>query len=339
MIRDALARWVSLWDRREPPAALALTRILIAAVVLVDLAQARAHGLAGVLWASPAAGGVGLGADAGPGGPMFSRLFGVDANASMLLWTLAVVLAVLFGAGVLTRASGLLLVLVLAQAAHIAPDSSRGIDMLLRVAIAILVLSGSHATWSVDAWVRRRIGRPPPATVPAWPRYLLFAQLVWVYFSAAHAKLQGGWLSAPELSAVYTNLCDPHVARFAPGWMAGLFPLTQLATVATLVLEWTAPLLILATWCGATMDRGGRWRSILPRLRFRALWLALAVGFHCAIAATMQLGIFSYGVLAVYPVLFHPDELAGAWRWCRRRATSRKAAQAAGERRHPTAIA
>lgn len=325
MIARAWRAWVALWDRREPPTSLALARVFVAATVLADLLVVRAYGLVDVVWRPPSAGGIGWGGE-GPDAPLAIRWFGA-ADAAGLLWTAGVAFATMFLVGALTRVSGLGLLVVLAQLAKIAPESDRGIDVLLRVAIGVLMLSGSHAVASVDAWAwaRARLGRPMPALVPAWPRYLLFAQLVWVYFSAGQHKTHGGWTPFEGLSALYVNLCDPHFARFTPGWMEPLYPLTQVATLATWLFEWLAPVLILATWYEATRDRPGRLRRWLVRARFRWIWIAVGVSFHLGIAVTMRLGIFPFGVLALYPVLFHPDELRRAFEAVRARVGLRRA--------------
>jgi hypothetical protein len=189
------------------------------------------------------------------------------------------------------------------------PDADRGIDALLRVAVVVLALSGSHARWSADAWVRRRLGRPFPALVPAWPRALLYLQVVWLYFSAAHTKADPAWGPLGGFSALGFVLSDPHYARFAPGWIAPFYPLTQLGTAATIVFEWGAPLLLLFHWWHLTPDRPGRLRAFSNRFRLRFAYIATGAAFHLAIAATLRLGIFPFGVLALYPLLFHPDEL------------------------------
>jgi hypothetical protein len=38
----------------------------------------------------------------------------------------------------------------------------------------------------------------------------------------------------------------------------------------------------------------------------------MGVAFHLGIAATLRLGIFPFGMLAIYPVLFHPYEIERA---------------------------
>ena len=52
-LAEAWRAWVALWDRREPPTALALVRIAVGTVVLVDLLQAWWLGLVTAIWAPP----------------------------------------------------------------------------------------------------------------------------------------------------------------------------------------------------------------------------------------------------------------------------------------------
>jgi hypothetical protein len=187
-----LAAWVAFWDRREPPTVLALVRILVSVVLLADFLSAAASGLVEAVWAAPPHG-LGYGALRALPEPAAVRWLGATPHTAWVLWSVATGALVLFGLGALTRVAGVVFVLASAQLAAIAPDSDRGIDILLRVVVSILVLSGANATWSIDAWVRRRVGKPPPALVPAWPRYLLFVQLVWMYFSAGFSKGDPHW--------------------------------------------------------------------------------------------------------------------------------------------------
>ncbi|MBA3541111.1 MAG: HTTM domain-containing protein, partial [Deltaproteobacteria bacterium] len=192
----------------------------------------------------------------------------------------------------------------------LAPDADRGIDGLLRVVLVIVALSRSHAVWSIDAWVWRRIGRPLPTEIPAWPRYLLFAQLVWVYFSGGHNKTGIEWGIPGGFTALANALTDPHFARFDPGWVAAVYPLTRVMTALTIVFELGAPVMLVLTYFAATADRPGRLRRWCNRLRLRWAWIALGVGFHLGIALTLRLGIFPAGMLVLYPVLLLPAELA-----------------------------
>ncbi len=316
-----IAAYVALWDRREPPTVLALVRILVAAALLADYLTAGALGLVEAVWAPPPMG-LGYGAIGG-NAPATVRWLGASPETARLVWAVATGCAFLLLVGALTRVAALGFVLASAQLAMMAPDSDRGIDILLRIVVFVLAFSGANARWSVDAWVRGRLGRPAPELVPAWPRYLLFAQLVWMYFSAAIAKQDPAWGPLGGFSALGSILSDPHFARWDGAWVASLYPLTQVATVATMAFEWGAAGFLLVTWLHATRDPPGRVRRLSNRLRLRWVWLVTGLGFHLGIAVTMRLGIFPFGVLAVWPVFFHPDELARAQAWARGRARRR----------------
>ena len=255
--------WITLWDRREPATAQVLVRILVGLCVLGDLVDVARLGLVDTIW-------------------------------EPLPFWIAFAAAIAFTLGLLTRVAGVVLVLALAKLASLWPDGDRGIDAVFRVTICVLVLSSCHARWSIDAWFRRKLGRPFPDEVPAWPRYLLFAQLVWIYFSSAHNKMEPEWTPVGGFAALGNVLSDPHYARFSSGWVASAWPLANVATFVTMAFEWSAPLLLLP----------GR-----DRFHFRRIWIAVGVGFHVGIAIFLRLGVFPYGMLALYPVLLPPDEL------------------------------
>src|SRR5205085_2161953 len=147
-------------------------------------------------------------------------------------WWLAALASLGVATGTLTPVSCLAFVFASEQLAHMSPDADRGIDVLLRLTVAVLALSRCNARWSVDALVMRRLVKRPLATeVPAWPRYLLLLQLVWVYFSGGINKGGAAWMPGSGFTALANILADPHVARFDPsGWLPTVMPLTRFAT-------------------------------------------------------------------------------------------------------------
>jgi SAM-dependent methyltransferase len=311
--------WVELLDRREKPTALVLVRLLVAAAVLGDLLHAWSLDVVVAVW-SPPPHGTGYASIWDPNPPFMVRWFGPGVDTAELVFWIAVAAAALFLIGAATRVSAVVLALMLAQLGHMAPEGDRGIDFLLRTAVAVMALSACHARFSVDAWVRRRIfKRPFPELVPAWPRYLLFAQVVWMYFSAGHNKGDRAWGPLGHFTALANILSDPHFARFDGGWIPWMMPLLAIGTATTVVFEWSAPLLPILTWWHRTADRPGRLRRIANKLRLRWVWIATGVVFHIGIAVTMRLGVFPWGMLALYPVLFHPDEFERAAGWLRAR--------------------
>jgi hypothetical protein len=312
-LRRPWAAWVELWDRREAPTSLALCRILVAAVLLADLLQARSYGLIDTIWGPPPDG-LAWGTK-GSNPAAVARWLGASTGTAALLWWTGAVACLLVIAGVATRLSILVLALTWAQLGHFAPDSDRGIDFMLRSVLLVLVFSQSHACWSVDAWFRRRIGRPFAAMVPSWPRYLIFAQLLWIYFSAGHNKTDKAWGPFGNFTALSNILTDPHFARFDPSWVATFYPLLQLAALATMIFELTSPVMILLTWWHSTGDRPGRLRRLSNFLRLRWVWMLTGLSFHVGIAVTMRLGIFPWGLIALYPALLRPDEVNRAVAW------------------------
>jgi hypothetical protein len=205
-----------------------------------------------------------------------------------------------------------MLALATSQLAHLAPDGERAIDMLLRIAVLVLAFSRADACWSIAAWRRKRRGLPLLTEVPAWPRLLLFAQLVWVYSSAAHNRGGDAWWPRGQLSAIANILSDPHFTRFAPGWVEPIYVFTQAGTAVTMLFEFGSPLLFLWAWLDAAEGRGGRAGELVRRFQVKKLWLLLGVMLHASIAISMRLGIFSFGMLALYPAFFRPEEIAAA---------------------------
>jgi hypothetical protein len=306
-----IARWVAFWDRREGPESLALLRILVPLVVLLDLATAWELGLLPALWAPPPHG-IGWTATTAAAPPL-TRLLGASAGTAWVVVGVAVVGALSLLFGWFHRAGALVLALATAELARLAPDGERGVDILLRIAVLVLAFSRADACWSLRAWLRARAGRAPIADVPAWPRQLLFLQLVWVYFSAAHNRGGSAWWPAGGFAALSNILSDPHYARFAPGWTADVYPLTQATTVLTMAFELGAPLLVPLTLLDlGALDAAGATR-LVRRFRLRFLYVGLGVLLHLGIWLTLRLGIFSLGMLSLYSVLFEPSEVRGVF--------------------------
>lgn len=307
-----IERWVAFWDRREPPTTLALVRILVAAAILGDLLMAWHLELVPELWTPPPFG-LGYGANSRDL-PWTLELLDRSREAGGAVWGAATLSAVFLLTGTFTRLSALLLALLYAQLSRISPSADRGIDDLLRIACLLLACSGAGARWSVDAWAARLRGRPRRTLIPAWPRYLLLTQVLWVYFSCANHRSDEDWWLQGGFSALGKILSDPHFARFTPGSIAPLYTLTQLGTLATMIFELSAPLMLLWTWYERTPSRPGRLRLLANTLRVRWLWLGVGVTFHLGIALTMRLGMFPFGMLALYPVFLSPREIERAWR-------------------------
>jgi hypothetical protein len=327
-----MGRWGAFWDEREPPTCLALIRIALGLVVATDLTTLAAHGAIAWLWAPVEAGGVVGWSDADA--PLFYRLFPRAAGSATLLWAGLLLSAIGVGAGCFTRASALAYVGLSVQAALINAGADRAIDRLIRMLVLILILSPCAAVWSVDA--KRATGsfRGDASPAPAWPRYLIFAQLVITYFGAGLAKGGTHWYPWGGYNALYLTLRDPILSTVSPRWLDSTLShvMTQFATAVTHLWELGAPLLLLAAYYrrtpeppGAGRPRFGRGglRRIFLRVPVREIYVAVGVVFHLSLAVTLRLGIFPFAMLACFPAFFRPSELDRALRACRRSAALR----------------
>lgn len=307
--RNRWRAWVALCAEEEAPTVLAVIRIGVAAVLLVDLLLAARPGLVATLWGPSSAGGLAAVDTLEPSPVHAFRLFGATAATAMAVHRVACASAITLLLGAFCRTSALVLAVSLVELAGMHPQGDRGIDVLLRNVLFLLACSGCGRALAIDAW--REHGRwLPDLRAPAWPRRLIVVQLLWMYFSAGVHKSQLSWWPPGGFSALYVVLLDPHFAAFdLSPWLAHVYPLTQLGTAATMLFEVGAPLMGLALWYRRTAHRGGRMRAAFAALRVREVWLALGIGFHVALIFTIRLGIFPWGMLALYPAFLTPAEL------------------------------
>jgi hypothetical protein len=305
----AWSRWVAFWDRREGGETLAMIRVCVALVVLWDFGTVARHGLVRALWAPIDTGGIGPSTRAAPISVVYEWI-GASATGAWLLFGTCCLCALALCVGLFTRVSALALCLGWAQLAQLSPDADRGIDTLLRNALLVLGCSSAGATASLDArlwhgrWFR-------DIRVPAWPRYVLVLQLVVLYFWAGMVKQSPPWTSIDGYSALYITLSQPHYATFglSPRLLAAVYPLLQVATFLTVWFERLAPAVPVLLWLRATADRPGGVRKLINRLHLLEVWVMLGVVFHLGLAASVELGMFPWGCLALYPALCAPETL------------------------------
>lgn len=305
--------WAAIWNLREPPHVLAVVRMLLSGLLLWDFWLIRRHGLVEVLFSPQEVGGWPDVMTRNPVPEMY-RWFPVDSSTAWGGWWAAVVFLLMFGTGTLTRVAALGFVLVSAQLAQVAPLADRGIDAMLRNILLILAMSPCGRVWSVDALVRSALGRPFAAEQPAWTRHLIVLQVAAMYFFAGIQKTALAWTPLGGFSALYLVLQDPAIARWPFAWLEGIYPLTQLAAAATMFFEYTACLVPLVYWFRETRTRPGRMRAFFNSHRPMRVWILVGVMLHIGIAASMQIGIFPWAMLSLYPAFLHVDELPGPLR-------------------------
>ncbi len=306
---DVWNAWTTFWDRREDVAPLAVCRILLALVLLYDWWQVYHFDLVTVLY-SPAPDGYAVAYQG-----WAAKLFGKGPELGHIVYMGAVISTICLGVGFMTRVACLAVIMCASQLAQFAPEGDRGIDMMIRIFIGVLMFSRSHGRYSIDAFIWRKLGRPIDPIGPAWPRYLLMFQLVWIYFSGGINKSGAEWGPHGGFLALANTLADPHFARWDNGWVELLTPLTRIATAVTIIFEDTAPIYLFLYFWAARPDKPGRVRRFANRYRVRWIWMIIGAQFHLGIAIFMRLGIFPFGMLVIYPALLLPMEV----QWLRKK--------------------
>ena len=318
---------VRFWAEQEAGTAMALVRILLALTVVYDLLYIWWLDLVIPLFVAEEYGGWSHSLSR-PSLNLWLHWFGASTEAGLALHAGMTTAAVALLVGFRTRVAATLLLVLWVQWTGVLPTADRGIDQLIRNILLIMVFGHFGQTLSVDAWART--GRWVDLTaVPSWPRRLILAQLVLMYTSAGFMKSGITWWPMGGLSALYFALQDPSVAAFDFHWLRGQpwFFVTQLGTLTTVLYQCTYPVVLLLLWARYVPERAGRLGGWAQRYRLEWIWLILGAWFHVNLGLVMNLGIFPWAMLALYPAWFSSDEWhrwyhRGAERWRRQRPSS-----------------
>lgn len=310
-----LARYVAFWNEREPATALALLRIAIGCVLAYDLIYLVCLDLEVTIFGDAAEYNMGY-ASSLDIQPLVRRVFGPGALAVQVAVYGGIAAALCFAVGLLTRVSGVLVLVTQLQLAALYSEGDRGIDQLLRLAVAILVFSQSGATLSLDARLRHGAWARPSVLVPAWPRYLMIAQLLWLYTSAAISKDHALWSARGDYMSLFYILRYQHFVRWDMTWVPAW--VTQLGAFTTYWFEALAGLMVVACW-QTRRDPDSRQRSTRGWWVFKRTWITIGLGLHTTLWILMNIGIFTTGLLALYACWVNPRLLQRlpASRWWR----------------------
>lgn len=290
-----LPRWAQLVLTREPGTALALFRAAVGACVLISLGSVIAHGDVAALWFDPAHGGYHV-----PSANWtFALLGGADPARVRMVLGATLAAGALLVAGLGGRFAAGVALLGYQALVALNPDAGGSYDPLMTNALWLLVLGETTATLSVDCYLRTRRWTSERAVL-AWPRWLALYQLVLMYFTTGIQKVSDTWVPGGSLSAVYYVMQQPTWHRFDLRWLAHLYPLTQLATLAVWLFEVSAPLLLV----GLALQRRGK----LKELPLRRAYASFGLTLHLGIAATLVLGAFPWLAMAFYLSLYRPQK-------------------------------
>jgi hypothetical protein len=157
-------------------------------------------------------------------------------------------------------------------------------DRLFMIIAFLAAFAPLSQRFSVDAWLRARKGIAAPE-VNLWGQRLISIQIAYVYLNSVTAKLgNAGWYKGYALREV---LASPVFAEWPYYLPVG--PLVWFLTYSTLAFELSFPLLV--------------WFK-----RVRPFLLLGGIVFHVSIDVLMIIPIFSYIMIATYPVFLSDTE-------------------------------
>lgn len=295
-------RYVDFWREKEAPDILALGRICFGVAVVANIADPLLNGTLLELYASPEHGGI-FPFQNTHTWTLFA-LFPPTATAVYALGISTLTAGIGFTLGIYTRAMALALFVLHMTLTSRLGFFAFGADNVFRVFSFLMVLAPVGSCWSLDSAWRGR----GQEWVPAWPRRLIIAQITVLYVQTGVLKLGSTWTFLDGWSALYYALNLPYFARFDGSWAAWAYPLTQIATFVSRWWEIGFFLLPLAMFLGRTPDRGGRLRQWVARTDFRPPVLGIGVVLHLSLAATMDLGMFPWVMLSLYPFFLTASE-------------------------------
>ncbi len=280
-LRRATARFDELLGRPVRMRSLALLRVLTGPVVLLHLRPFLSDAVDGRIYRD---------AFYEPYAAWYPEL--PRAVYVGLLW-LAAVAAVAMALGVLTRLATATTFAIVAYNLFLSTTHFHNNRAYLVIVLGALAVAPCGRELSLDAWVRRRRGRPAlDLRAPAWPLWLLRFECAAVYAASGVSKLvDPDWFggTVPWQRAVEAR--GQLDAGPLPGWVVSILVDRDVYTVAAKLIVLTGLFIAVGLW----------WRGT----RYAAVWVAVA--FHVSIQASAAVEIFSVLGVAVLVIWAVPS--------------------------------
>jgi vitamin K-dependent gamma-carboxylase len=269
---DLLGRVVSM-------RALALLRVLAGPIVLLHLRPFLADGLDGRTYRD---------AFYEPYAAWYPEL--PDAVYLGLLW-LAAAAAVVMSLGFLTRLATTTTFAVVAYHLFLSTTHFHNNRAYLVIVVGLLAVTPCGRELSVDAWLRRRRGRPPlDLSAPAWPLWLLRFECAAIYGASGVSKLvDPDWFGG---TVTWQRVVRARGDMDAwPDWVVSLLTDRSFHTGAAKFIVLTELFIAVGLW----------WRGT----RYAAVWVAVA--FHVSIEMSASVQVFSFLGVAVLAIWAMPS--------------------------------
>jgi hypothetical protein len=208
-----------------------------------------------------------------------------------MLWVGAAA-AVLMTVGLCTRVASATAFAVVAINLLLSQTHFHHNTVFLAIVLFGVTLLPSGRVLSLDAWLRRRRGRPMlPDVVPLWPLWLLRGQISLVYLASGTSKLVDpdwvGGLVLWDRMVRNQHVLDPTPL---PAWSIDILTSRWLFFILGPVIVGTELFIGLGLW--------------FARTRLAAIWMAIL--FHIAIEISAHVQVFSYAGIAALAIWVTP---------------------------------
>ena len=213
-----------------------------------------------------------------------------EAAYIALLW-LAAVAAVALSVGFLTRLATATTFTIVAYNVFLSTTHFHNNRAYLLIVLGVLAVAPTGRELAVDAWLRRRQGRPArERSAPAWPVWLLRFECAAIYAASGISKLVdpdwfGGTVTWQRVVRARDEL------SVLPDWAVSLLTDRSFHTGAAKFVVLTELFIAAALWS--------------RRTRYAAVWVAVV--FHVSIEASASVQIFSFLAIAVLVVWAVPS--------------------------------
>ena len=207
-----------------------------------------------------------------------------------LLW-LGALAAVAMSLGLLTRVATTTTFAIVAYNLFLSTTHFHNNRAYLVIVLGLLAVAPCGRELSLDAWLRRRRGRPPlDLTAPAWPLWLLRFECAAIYGASGFSKLVdpdwfGGTVSWQRVERARGDL------EAWPDWVVSVLTDRSFHIGAAKLIVLTELFIALGLW----------WRGT----RYAAVWVAVA--FHLSIELSASVQVFSFLAVAVLAIWAVPS--------------------------------
>jgi uncharacterized membrane protein YphA (DoxX/SURF4 family) len=209
-----------------------------------------------------------------------------------LLW-LAAVAAVAMSLGVLTRLATATTFVIVAYNLFLSTTHFHNNRAYLVIVLGVLAVAPCGRELSLDAWVRRRRGRPMlDSSAPAWPLWLLRFQCAAIYGASGLSKLvDPDWFGGTVTWQRTVQAREQLEGWPLPDWALSVLSDRGFHVGAAKMIVLTELFIAVGLWS--------------RRTRYAAVWVALV--FHVAIEVSAAVQVFSYLGIAVLVIWAVPS--------------------------------